>query len=339
MQDGRLREPRAGSSGVAGYPDEDTERAALVLEGLAMGAGTIRSNTDNPQGDKFRSSIHDLIDKQPTKSFQRYVEADRTNDLMEGGAAAVDASAADTEMPLECLEAKMKMAREAKEALEAGKELPEVRTCSSGKFEDDDKLSPTDREKNRVCRAACKHDGVLKMQVGPETMLGFGIGWAFAAAQELGETKNIITKNMGYLGAPEREAVLRCIIHSLPSRDVASQLITVYETRVRSLAGHVVHIPSLRKEMEAFYDLDSVDKRARVINIMDPGWLSMFLMVLVLALRFYPCYPDPEWIPCDSLFDGKTVHIWFSAAKSALVLARYQSSQSIAVLQVNSLRN
>lgn len=68
---------RAGSTGVAGHADSDTEDAALVLEGLAMGGGNLRSAGQNAnKGNKFRSTIHDLIDKQPEKSFQRYLEVD-----------------------------------------------------------------------------------------------------------------------------------------------------------------------------------------------------------------------------------------------------------------------
>lgn len=74
-------------------------------------------------------------------------------------------------------------------------------------------------------------------------------------------------------------------------------------------------------------------------NYVDPGWLSMFLMVLVLGLQFHPCFPRENWIPMDRLFDGKTIHAWHSAAKTCLMLARYQSSQSMSVLQAIILLN
>jgi Fungal specific transcription factor domain len=134
-------------------------------------------------------------------------------------------------------------------------------------------------------------------------------------------------------GSAEREAVLRAIIRTLPNKEIASQLVDVYASRVYYLTGHIVHIPTLLREMDAFYSFDSVEKQARVLNYVDPAWLSMFLMILVLGLQFYPCYPPEHYINIQNLFDGKTIHLWYSAHKTILILARYQCSQSIAVLQ------
>ncbi|KAI3480941.1 hypothetical protein L1887_56894 [Cichorium endivia] len=142
------------------------------------------------------------------------------------------------------------------------------------------------------------------------------MGWAWSAAEILIQQDQQKAKEQGkpFDVGPrtEREAVLRAICESLPSKQMAYQLIDVYESRVRYLCGHVVHVPCLKREMEAFYALDSVEKRARVVNHVDPGWLAMFLSVLALGLRFYPCTPKAGWQPANHLFDGKTIYAWHS---------------------------
>ncbi|SPO21086.1 uncharacterized protein UTRI_00563 [Ustilago trichophora] len=187
------------------------------------------------------------------------------------------------------------------------------------------------------CKLACKNEGLLRLKSGPETLFGWGMGWAWSAAEVLLQQDQQKAKDEGkpFVSGPrtEREAVLRAICQSLPSKQMAYQLIEVYESRARYLSGHVVHVPCLKREMEAFYALDSVEKRARVVNHVDPGWLAMFLSVLALGLRFYPCVPKAGWQPANHLFDGKTIHAWHSAAKSCLVLANYLSSTSMSVIQ------
>jgi hypothetical protein len=98
------------------------------------------------------------------------------------------------------------------------------------------------------------------------------------------------------------------------------------------MAGMTIHMPSFRKELDALYALDSVEKKARVVNIVDPGWLAQLLSVFVLALHFHPCEESPTRNLVMHLFDGRTVHLWRSAAHTCLVLARYQTSSSLAVL-------
>lgn len=187
------------------------------------------------------------------------------------------------------------------------------------------------------CRLACENKGLLRLKSGPETLFGWGMGWAWSAADVLLQQEQLKAheENRHFVVTPrtEREAVLRAICESLPSKQVAMQLVEVYESRVRYLSGHVVHIPCLKREMEAFYALDSAEKRARVVNHVDPGWLGMLLGVLALGLRFYPCWPKPEWVPVNHLFDGKTIHAWHSAAKTCLVLAGLLNSTSISVVQ------
>ncbi|PWN52790.1 hypothetical protein IE53DRAFT_366905 [Violaceomyces palustris] len=193
------------------------------------------------------------------------------------------------------------------------------------------------------CKRACNHKGLFKLKCGPETLLGWGMGWAWATGSELLDQQRQEAIKEGRKWRPtektEREAVLTAVCASLPSKELAAQLITVYETRVRNLAGHVVHVPCLRREMEAFYALDSYEKRARVVNHVDASWLSLFLSILILGLRFYPCYPEQGWVSADALFDGKTIHAWYSAAKTCLVLAGYLNSTSMSVLQSILLLN
>ena len=188
-----------------------------------------------------------------------------------------------------------------------------------------------------ACRLACRNDGLLRLKNGPETLLGWGMGWAWASGEALlrDDMKKAEQEDRPFIATErtEREAILRAICLSLPTKEVASQLVEVYETRVRYLSGHVVHIPCLKREMEAFYALDSVEKRARVVNFVDPGWLAMFLAILALGLRFYPCKPKSEWVSVKHLFDGKTIHAWHSAAKTCLVLAGLHNSTSMSVLQ------
>ncbi len=187
------------------------------------------------------------------------------------------------------------------------------------------------------CKLACENKGLLRLKSGPETLFGWGMGWAWAAGEVLLEQEQRKAKEAGKPLAvgprTEREAVLRAICESLPSKEIAYQLIEVYESRARYLCGHVVHVPCLKREMEAFYALDSTEKRARVVNHVDPGWLAMFLGVLALGLRFYPCSPKAGWKSAGHLFDGKTIHAWHSAAKTCLVLSNYLNSTSLSVIQ------
>lgn len=199
---------------------------------------------------------------------------------------------------------------------------------------------PSSKEPSPItvpCKLACENKGLFRLKSGPDTLLGWGMGWAWAAGEVLYQQDQQKAKDAGKPFTPgprsEREAVLRAICESLPSKQMAYQLIEVYESRARYLSGHVVHIPCLKREMEAFYALESSEKRARVVNHVDPGWLGMFLSVLALGIRFYPCTPKAGWQPASHLFDGKTIHAWHSAAKTCLVLANYVNSTSMSVIQ------
>ncbi|KAK0553690.1 hypothetical protein OC846_002414 [Tilletia horrida] len=178
------------------------------------------------------------------------------------------------------------------------------------------------------------HQGLFRVIVQGESMLGFGLGWPFAAAEENGDYKEI--KGIGACpGNTQREAVLRAIIRTVPEKKVVDQLLNVWEENASFLAGKVIHVPTLRKEIETFFAFDSVEKRARVVAYVDPGWLSVLLMVFVTAMQFWPSTSSKS----PNIFDGRSLSMWYAAAKTALVLARYQSSQSLSVLQAIILIN
>ncbi|UZJ54438.1 hypothetical protein CBS101457_003758 [Exobasidium rhododendri] len=341
LREGSATYPNLNSSSAPsksphrGDVDSDTEDAALVLEGLAM--GTVRSECD---GKKLTStnSVRDIIEKAPLKSIHDYAEQDKTKDIM-----SVDDSEAVDEAKCTQAESKEmqsctamgdssslarssevetpKMAKECQALAELLKKNPDAEFGPDGK-----RIPPA----KRVCILLSRHeDSLFNLVYGPETFLGWGIGWAFPAAEAAGDMMSV-SDVVGCKGALQREAVLRAIIRSLPDRESAEHLVDCFESRVKLLTGNCLHLPSFKKEMRGFYDLPTIEKRARAINSVDPGWLSLFLMILVLALHFHPC-ERPDSIM--HFFDGRTLHLWRSAAQTCLVLARYQSSQSISVLQ------
>jgi hypothetical protein len=313
---------RAGSvNNRGGEVDSDTEDAALVLEGLAMGA----------RNECEKTAKRDVI-LQPisSKSIEAYAEDDKTKDIM-----SADQYSVAKKLDPKSLAGRGALPMTGPGGETCGKEdaaeceiLAEMLALDpDAEFGPDGKRIPPAK---KVCILLSRHENSLfNLVYGPETFLGWGMGWAFAAAEKAGDMMKV-SDVVGCKGALQREAVLRAIIRSLPDRESAEQLINVYESRVKYLVGNSVHIPTFRKEMAAFYDLGTVEKRARVVNFVDPGWLSLFLMMLVQSLHFHPI-ERPESIM--HFFDGRTIHLWRSAAQTTLVLARYQTSTSIAVLQ------
>lgn len=335
-----------GTAAHRGEVDSDTEDAALVLEGLAMGAG--RGDCDGKKS-KQDHVMHDIIEKPPQRSIQGYVEDDKTKDIMSEGrykfkvtedevCPGVKAAQGELTKPapglgalaMECsagAETTSAALSECKQLADLLKENPDAEFGLDGK-----RIPPA----KRVCILLSQHENSLfNLVYGAETFLGWGMGWAFPAAEAAGDMMKV-SEVVGCKGALQREAVLRAIIRSLPDRASADHLINIYESRVKFLAGNCIHMPTFKKEVAAFYDLGTVEKKARVVNFVDPGWLSLFLMILVLALHFHPC-ERPESVM--HFFDGRTLHLWRSAAHTSLVLARYQQSSSIAVLQTIILIN
>ncbi|CAO1635163.1 unnamed protein product [Sympodiomycopsis kandeliae] len=300
-------------------PDSDTEDAAMVLEGLAMSGQESRKGGKGNVCTASGDGATDVVVKEPKESLMGYVARNRQTDIMldvsQGGTSGATAQEIEECSSKACggkIGSHGEEARSYEDLLQLEKNGVDV--------------SPAEK----VCKLIKTSSSIFRPVFGPESLLGFGMGWAFAAAEA---AKDLHVKGGECPGSAQREAVLRAIIRSLPRREIADQLVSVYGERVNFLSGNVVHMPTLIKEVDAFYALETVEKRARVINNVDPGWLALFLLVITLALRFYPCTPPDGWLPITHLFDGRSIHLYASAARTALILARYQSSQSLAVLQ------
>lgn len=317
LSDFRAREDVGAQNASRGEVDSDTEDAALVLEGLAMSSRGECGEKKKPE----RMAI-DIIEKPPSNSIQNFVDDDKAEDIMTEGKYRYEKAGYKKENE-ECSNTKHKPDEALYNML---RENPDAEYGPDGK-----RISPA----KRVCVLLSKHESLFDLVYGPETFLGWGMGWAFPAAEIAGDMTNV-SEIVGCKGARQREAVLRAIIRSLPQRDLAVHLVDIFDSRVKFLAGNCIHMPTFKKEMNAFYDLSTVEKRARAVNFVDPGWLALLLMIFVLALHFHPCEQ------CDTvihLFDGRTIHLWRSASQTSLVLARYQHSTSISVLQTIILMN
>lgn len=313
----RKHRPSLSSLAFRTAHDSDTEDAAMVLEGLAMsGQGKgIKSLCPNVSEDPVKTD--------PKESLASYAARNRERDIMldlsQGGTSGP--SAADVDV----------CARSKKTAQRCGapsKTLEEIEEMERQGID----VSPA----VKVCALLQTSTSLFRPIYGPESFLGFGMGWAFPAAEA---AKDLHVKGGECPGSAQREAVFRAIIRTLPRKQLADQLVDVYADRVNFLAGNIIHMPSFRKELEAFYTLVTVERQARVINNVDSGWLAVFLLVIGLALRFYPCTPPAQWESVSHLFDGRSIHLYASAARTCLVLSRYQSSQSLSVLQSILLSN
>ncbi|CAO1625293.1 unnamed protein product [Parajaminaea phylloscopi] len=290
--------------------DSDTEDAAMVLEGLAMSGQGKGSKEACP------NAIVDPVTTEPKVSLASFAARNRERDIM------LDVSQGGTSGPSAADVIACSADKSAEGGSTAPKTLEELEELERNGVD----VSPA----VKVCTLLRSSTSLLRPIFGPESYLGFGMGWAFSAAEA---AKDLHVKGGECPGSAQREAVFRAIIRTLPRKQLADQLVTVYGERVNFLGGNIIHMPSLRKEVEAFYALGTVERQARVINIVDPGWLAVFLLVIGLALRFYPCTPPEEWESISHLFDGRSIHLYGSAARTCLVLARYQSSQCLSVLQ------
>ncbi|PWN18407.1 hypothetical protein BCV69DRAFT_314608 [Microstroma glucosiphilum] len=303
--------------------DSDTEDAAMVLEGLAMSGKGMRP--DEKTACPIAEQDVDPVIKEPQETLTAYVARNKEKDIMldvsQGGTSGMAADDLAQDLPTGIVQ------RGQKDNDHIGS-LDEVAEMERKGID----VSPA----KKVCLSLSTSKSLFRPIFGPESSLGFGMGWAFPAAEA---ANDLHVKGGQCPGSAQREAVLRAIIRSLPRRALAAQLVSVYADRVNFLAGNIIHIPTFRRDVEAFYALETVEKQARVINNVDAGWLSVFLLVIVLALRFYPCTPPEDWEPVSHLFDGRSVHLYGSAARTALGLARYQSSRSLAVLQAILLSN
>lgn len=316
------RQGSASAVGLRSAHDSDTEDAAMVLEGLAMSGQDKGSKSACP----VSADVHvDPVKTEPPESLASYAARNRERDIMldvsQGGtsglsAADVDACRSEERNGKSCM------------AAPSGKTLEDLLNLERQGID----VSPAEK----VCKLLRSSTSLFRPIYGPESYLGFGMGWAFPAAEA---AKDLHVKGGECAGSAQREAVLRAIIRTLPRKQLADQLVSVYGDRVNFLAGNILHMPSFRKEVEAFYALASVERQARVVNNVDSGWLAVFLLVIGLALRFYPCAPPKDWESMAHLFDGRSIHLYASAARTVLVLSRFQSSQSLTVLQSILLSN
>ncbi|KDN52482.1 hypothetical protein K437DRAFT_254264 [Tilletiaria anomala UBC 951] len=352
--------PAAGT--CAGTDDDDKMPDVTTPGGRAAWQRKVERCAADSKAGKLEIQHTDILDPRRMGKFGKFVECDKRVDIMlpvaEGGTSRETDEAFVPHPPGQALtgwpisgrkDTKMgdvtlssgsvQAACDGREAKGGDADMHELSADSTTGIKSDSRDKADARDggaescgaKTMPCRLACENHGLFRLKQGPETLLGWGMGFAWGAAEAAGEYKTI--KGSLCPGSAEREAVLRAVIRTLPNKEIASQLVDVYASRVYYLTGHVVHIPTLRREMEAFYSFDSVEKQARVLNFVDPAWLSVFLMILVLGMQFYPCYPPEHYINIQHLFDGKTIHLWYSAHKTILILARYQCSQSVAVLQ------
>lgn len=301
--------------------DSDTEDAAMVLEGLAMSGKGLRP--DEKAACPIADQDVDPVIKEPQETLTTYVARNKEKDIMldvsQGGTSGLAADEVKQEPTQQTAK------KGTQNDLTSLEEVAEMERKGID-------VSPA----KKVCLLLSTSNSLFRPIFGPESSLGFGMGWAFPAAEL---ANDLHVKGGQCAGSAQREAVLRAIIRTLPRRALAAQLVSVYADRVNFLAGNIIHMPSFRRDVEAFYALETVERQARVINNVDAGWLAVYLLVLVLALRFYPCTPPEEWESISHLFDGRSIHLYGSAARTALGLARYQASRSLPVLQAILLFN
>ncbi|WFD32258.1 hypothetical protein MSPP1_003303 [Malassezia sp. CBS 17886] len=200
-------------------------------------------------------------------------------------------------------------------------------------------------------KTACQNKGLLKLSSLTESSLGWGLGWALAAADGLGEYAHIralprteaAPEDAGADAegsrppvSNERIAVLASIIRTLPSHEQAKKLVDIFDQRVNPFTFSIVHAPTLQRELELFYQLDDPVRAACAVDHIDTCWLGMVLLVFVLALRFEP-QSAPSTLTIDEATKRRVIHLWYSAAKTCLVLAGFMGSSSLTVLQTTVL--
>ena len=184
--------------------------------------------------------------------------------------------------------------------------------------------------------SACNSTSLLRLTSSTESSLGWGMGWALAAAQEIGQFERMNAPPSCMANAapvtPERMAVLSAIIRTLPSLEQIELLLDVFERRAQPFVLNVVHIPTLRKELRILYSLNSPLCRARGIDVADTCWLGVLLMVLVIGLRFRETHDTELTARLGEFVDPGYPPLWYSATKTCLVLSGFIGSSSLTVL-------
>lgn len=179
---------------------------------------------------------------------------------------------------------------------------------------------------------------LTSVETGPlimenESMLGWGLGWAFGAALDDKYTDRPPEERVCryYDLTPDRSKVISIILDTIPPKRIVDMLLTVFERRLLSLVYNVVNVVLLRKELDEFFVLPR-DEFVRSLNTGDTCWLGVVLMVLGLSAQFMPpsAALDPEY---SAHVSPRYVHLWHSAARSVLIMSEMLSAQRLSVLQ------
>ncbi|WFD43049.1 hypothetical protein MPSI1_001700 [Malassezia psittaci] len=188
-------------------------------------------------------------------------------------------------------------------------------------------------------QSACRNQTILRLKSNTESSLGWGMGWALAAASEMNHIDQIeeMIRNdpvscRSLTCSSERVAVLHAILCTLPNMRQCELLLDVFERRAQPFVLNIIHVQNLRREMRLFFALEGQKCRAKVAELADSCWLGVFLLVLVLGLFFREADDNQLNEALGQFTDPGFQSAWYSAAKTCLVLSGYVGSQSFAVL-------
>ncbi|PWN53328.1 hypothetical protein IE53DRAFT_294399, partial [Violaceomyces palustris] len=83
----------------------------------------------------------------------------------------------------------------------------------------------------------------------------------------------------------ERIEILTLAKKIIPEAMVTNELVHTFGLRVHHLVGHVIHMPTLKRDINYFMRSSLIEIMTSSLNMYD---LARFLMVLRLGMRFYP---------------------------------------------------
>ncbi|WFC98956.1 hypothetical protein MYAM1_001689 [Malassezia yamatoensis] len=203
----------------------------------------------------------------------------------------------------------------------------------------DDESTSQQIEPEVPLQSACRNQTILRLKSNTESSLGWGMGWALAASSEMNnisQIENMVSKDYqshtSGVRSNERVAVLHAIVCTLPSLKQCELLLDVFERRAQPFVLNIIHVQSLRRELRLFFALDKQKCRATVVEMADPCWLGVLLLVLVIGLSFREADDVQLNQDLGQFTDPGFQSAWYSAAKTCLVLSGYVGSQSVAVL-------
>lgn len=183
-------------------------------------------------------------------------------------------------------------------------------------------------------QAASQNKGVLRLYSTTESSLGWGLGWAMSAGEELCRTQSLLDMQGISKGTTaQRIAVLSAILRTLPNESQVQLLINIFERRVSPFTNHIVYCPTLRREVTMFYAMQSTMARAIALEHVDTCWLGVLLMVLTLAIQFRPADDMASAEVLGGFTNAQYCALWRSATMTVLVLSGYVGSTKMTVLQ------